>query len=55
MDDLLANLLAFALQKPIIPADLYRAVRDSQLVGMSGYTKEVLLSSFQHFFRLKIP
>ncbi|MBA0596993.1 hypothetical protein Gorai_013792, partial [Gossypium raimondii] len=26
--------------KPIIPVDLYRAVRDSQLVGVSGYSKE---------------
>lgn len=30
------------LAKPIVPEDLYRAVRDSQLVGMSGYTKEGL-------------
>ncbi|KAG6695618.1 hypothetical protein I3842_09G106800 [Carya illinoinensis] len=30
------------LAKPIIPAELYRAVRDSQLVGVSGYTKEGL-------------
>ncbi|XP_058762563.1 SEC14 cytosolic factor-like [Vicia villosa] len=29
------------LAKPI-PTDLYRAVRDSQLIGMSGYTKEGL-------------
>lgn len=29
------------LQKPIIPPELYRAVRDSQLVGLSGYSKEV--------------
>ncbi|KAK7289599.1 hypothetical protein RIF29_03351 [Crotalaria pallida] len=29
------------LAKPI-PADLYRAVRDSQLIGMSGYSKEGL-------------
>lgn len=28
------------LAKPIIPNDLYRAVRDSQLVGLSGYSKE---------------
>ncbi|KAJ4976629.1 hypothetical protein NE237_001735 [Protea cynaroides] len=28
------------LAKPIVPVDLYRAVRDSQLVGMSGYSKE---------------
>ncbi|XP_024458343.2 phosphatidylinositol/phosphatidylcholine transfer protein SFH9 isoform X2 [Populus trichocarpa] len=30
------------LTKPIIPADLYRAVRDSQLIGMSGYSREGL-------------
>ncbi|XVF33856.1 hypothetical protein REPUB_Repub18cG0007900 [Reevesia pubescens] len=30
------------LSKPIIPTDLYRAVRDSQLVGLSGYSKEGL-------------
>ncbi|GAA0169654.1 hypothetical protein LIER_24090 [Lithospermum erythrorhizon] len=30
------------LAKPIIPSDLYRAIRDSQLVGMSGYSKEGL-------------
>lgn len=34
-------LSCFWFQKPIIPVDLYRAVRDSQLVGLSGYTKEV--------------
>ncbi|KAL6975179.1 hypothetical protein U1Q18_023974 [Sarracenia purpurea var. burkii] len=28
------------LAKPIIPTDLYRAVRNSQLLGMSGYTKK---------------
>ncbi|KAJ4763206.1 Sec14p-like phosphatidylinositol transfer family protein [Rhynchospora pubera] len=28
------------LSKPIVPVDLYRSVRDSQLIGMSGYTKE---------------
>ncbi|KAJ8437745.1 hypothetical protein Cgig2_009460 [Carnegiea gigantea] len=28
--------------KPIVPAELYREVRDSQLVGMSGYSKEGL-------------
>lgn len=33
----------YLLQKPIVPAELYRAVRDSQLVGMSGYSREVLL------------
>ncbi|KAL7130776.1 hypothetical protein ABFS83_13G156100 [Erythranthe nasuta] len=30
------------LAKPIIPSDVYRAIRDSQLIGMSGYTKEGL-------------
>ncbi|KAF6145112.1 hypothetical protein GIB67_013463 [Kingdonia uniflora] len=30
------------LSKPIVPIDLYRAVRDSQLVGLSGYSKEGL-------------
>ncbi|XP_012074810.1 SEC14 cytosolic factor isoform X1 [Jatropha curcas] len=30
------------LTKPIIPTDLYRAVRDSQLIGMSGYSREGL-------------
>ncbi|GFQ03074.1 phosphatidylinositol/phosphatidylcholine transfer protein sfh2 [Phtheirospermum japonicum] len=30
------------LAKPINPTDLYRAVRDSQLTGMSGYSKEGL-------------
>ncbi|XAR67351.1 hypothetical protein NMG60_11002069 [Bertholletia excelsa] len=28
------------LAKPITPIDLYRGVRDSQLIGMSGYSKE---------------
>jgi len=30
------------LAKPIIPVDLYREVRDSQLIGLSGYSKEGL-------------
>ncbi|XP_065862708.1 phosphatidylinositol/phosphatidylcholine transfer protein SFH9-like [Euphorbia lathyris] len=30
------------LAKPIIPSDLYRAIRDSQLVGLSGYSREGL-------------
>ncbi|XP_062088064.1 uncharacterized protein LOC133794708 [Humulus lupulus] len=30
------------LTKPIIPADLYRSVRDSQLIGLSGYSREGL-------------
>ncbi|KAD4178823.1 hypothetical protein E3N88_27414 [Mikania micrantha] len=28
------------LQKPIVPSEFYRSVRDSQLIGMSGYTKD---------------
>ncbi|XP_074563211.1 phosphatidylinositol/phosphatidylcholine transfer protein SFH2-like [Curcuma longa] len=28
------------LSKPITPVDLYRGIRDSQLIGMPGYTKE---------------
>ncbi|XP_078437901.1 SEC14 cytosolic factor-like isoform X2 [Wolffia australiana] len=28
------------LSKPIVPIELYRAVRDSQLIGLSGYSKE---------------
>nr|GMC53678.1 SEC14 cytosolic factor [Ipomoea batatas] len=30
------------LSKPILPSNLYRAIRDSHLVGMSGYSKEGL-------------
>ncbi|WOK92648.1 phosphatidylinositol/phosphatidylcholine transfer protein SFH11-like [Canna indica] len=30
------------LTKPIIPAELYRGVRDSQLIGFSGYSNEGL-------------
>ncbi|XP_028800364.1 SEC14 cytosolic factor isoform X1 [Neltuma alba] len=30
------------LSKPIVPPDLYRAVRDSQLIGLSGYSREGL-------------
>ncbi|KAK4439478.1 SEC14 cytosolic factor [Sesamum alatum] len=30
------------LAKPIVPVDLYRAIRDSQLIGLSGYTNEGL-------------
>nr|CAB3468361.1 unnamed protein product [Digitaria exilis] len=29
------------LEKPIIPVDLYRSIRDTQLVGLSGYSNEV--------------
>ncbi|KAM0919103.1 hypothetical protein ACQ4PT_008494 [Festuca glaucescens] len=28
------------LEKPIVPVDLYRSVRESQLIGLSGYSKE---------------
>ncbi|KAI3708718.1 hypothetical protein L2E82_38110 [Cichorium intybus] len=28
------------LSKPILPVELYRSVRESQLIGMSGYTKD---------------
>jgi hypothetical protein len=31
------------MQKPIVPAELYRAVRNSQLIGVSGYSREVLI------------
>jgi hypothetical protein len=30
------------LTKPIVPVDLYRGIRDTQLVGVSGYSKEGL-------------
>ncbi|CAN0875154.1 Phosphatidylinositol/phosphatidylcholine transfer protein SFH2 [Linum grandiflorum] len=30
------------LAKPIVPAELYRSIRDTQLVGLSGYSKEGL-------------
>ncbi|CAA2986802.1 Hypothetical predicted protein [Olea europaea subsp. europaea] len=30
------------LAKPIVPTDLYHAIRDSQLIGLSGYSKEGL-------------
>lgn len=35
----LQNEIDHILSKPIVPADLYRAVRDSQLLGLSGYSK----------------
>ncbi|XP_020406974.1 uncharacterized protein [Zea mays] len=31
-----------SFQRPIVPVDLYRSIRDSQLIGLSGYTKEGL-------------
>lgn len=33
--------IALPIQKPILPVDVYRAVRDSQLIGLSGYSREV--------------
>ncbi|KAK6934624.1 CRAL/TRIO, N-terminal domain [Dillenia turbinata] len=36
------NILSVSILKPIVPTDLYKAVRDTQLMGMSGYTKEGL-------------
>lgn len=30
------------LAKPIVPTELYRSVRDSQLIGLSGYSREGL-------------
>ncbi|KAM0064849.1 putative CRAL-TRIO lipid binding domain, CRAL/TRIO domain, CRAL/TRIO domain superfamily [Helianthus debilis subsp. tardiflorus] len=38
----LQNEIDDILAKPIIPANFYRGVRDSQLIGLSGYTKEGL-------------
>ncbi|XP_062078922.1 SEC14 cytosolic factor-like isoform X1 [Humulus lupulus] len=38
----LQNEIDNILSKPIVPDDLYRAVRDSQLVGLSGYSTEGL-------------
>ncbi|WOK95238.1 hypothetical protein Cni_G03945 [Canna indica] len=34
------NLIDDILAKPITPDDLYRAIRESQLIGLSGYTKD---------------
>ncbi|XP_073025541.1 SEC14 cytosolic factor-like [Primulina eburnea] len=36
------NEIDCTLRKPIVPSDMYRAIRNSQLVGMPGYTKEGL-------------
>ncbi|CAH8384218.1 unnamed protein product [Eruca vesicaria subsp. sativa] len=38
----LDNQIDSILSKPIVPSELYRDVRDSQLIGMSGYTREGL-------------
>ncbi len=31
----------FLMQKPIVPSDLYRTIRDTLLVGLTGYSKQV--------------
>ncbi|KAG4196228.1 hypothetical protein ERO13_A06G157100v2 [Gossypium hirsutum] len=36
------NTIDDILAKPIVPSELYGAVRDSQLIGMSGYSREGL-------------
>ncbi|KAK1615858.1 hypothetical protein QYE76_021375 [Lolium multiflorum] len=36
------NEIDSVLERPILPVDLYRSIRGSQLVGLSGYTKEGL-------------
>ncbi|KAL2945035.1 Phosphatidylinositol/phosphatidylcholine transfer protein SFH2 [Bienertia sinuspersici] len=38
----LQNEIDNILKKPIVPEELYRKVRDSQLVGLSGFSKEGL-------------
>ncbi|KAJ0782291.1 putative CRAL-TRIO lipid binding domain, CRAL/TRIO domain superfamily [Helianthus annuus] len=42
IDDILAASAFTLITKPIIPANFYRGVRDSQLIGLSGYTREGL-------------
>ncbi|XP_008678505.2 uncharacterized protein [Zea mays] len=34
------NEIDSVLERPIAPVDLYRSICDSQLIGLSGYTKE---------------
>ncbi|NP_001167900.1 uncharacterized isoform X1 [Zea mays] len=36
------NEIDSVLERPIAPVDLYRSICDSQLIGLSGYTKEGL-------------
>lgn len=36
------NEIDYILAKPIVPVEKYRAIRDSQLIGLSGYSKEGL-------------
>jgi hypothetical protein len=38
------------LAKPIEPRDVYNAVRESQLMGMTGYCKKVKESSYKLFY-----
>ncbi|KAM0942576.1 putative CRAL-TRIO lipid binding domain, CRAL/TRIO domain, CRAL/TRIO domain superfamily [Dioscorea sansibarensis] len=38
----LQNAIDNILSKPIVPMDLYKVVRDSQLVGLSGFSREGL-------------
>lgn len=41
-------------QKPIVPTELYRAVRDSQLIGMSGYSREVPTFFVSFFVKINL-
>ncbi|MCL7050261.1 hypothetical protein MKW94_018984, partial [Papaver nudicaule] len=36
------NVVKARKMKPIVPTDLYRGIRDSQLIGLSGYSNEGL-------------
>ncbi|KAJ1278401.1 hypothetical protein BS78_04G076800 [Paspalum vaginatum] len=42
LDWRIQNEIDTVLERPIVPVDLYRSIRDSQLVGLSGYTREGL-------------
>ncbi|PWZ20067.1 SEC14-like protein 5 [Zea mays] len=42
LDWRIENEIDSVLERPIVPVDLYRSIRDSQLIGLSGYTKEGL-------------
>jgi hypothetical protein len=47
------NYYLFLIQKPIVPSALYRAIWDTLLVGLTGYSKQVRWSdryfSFSNF------
>jgi hypothetical protein len=47
------------MQKPIVPSDLYRSIRDTLLVGLTGYSKQVQwldsFFSFQCFDSMFMP